>query len=534
MPHVPFVWDIAFVEVFQDEKNGFDIVIGNPPYVRQEKIRDPLLPVDIASTPEAKKAYKAKLARSIYMRWPLTFGYNWSKGDAKWKLDAKSDLYIYFYFYGLSLLNPGGAFCFITSNSWLDVGYGKDLQEFLLTRGQVKLVIDNQNRRSFSSADVNTVIVLLGSTSDHKTEQKESLNATARFVMLKASYEHILSPIIWEEIENTSIRTRTPEFNLHPIKQEVLVSNGMDPVTNKFSGDKWGGKYLRAPDIYWEILEKNKDKYVKLKQVLNYSYGIKPGSVDFFYLSKEEVNDWGIEKDFIRPIITSSQSMTRIKVNPDSYFFYCKASKKDLVNTNALRYILRGEQQGINNIQSVKAHTPFWYSISGEPFEILLLQFYDKRFWTPIADSEIYCSNNFFYGKTAKEIYRDKLPALLNMTFHYLQICIIGRANQGQGVLTTYGPDFDQMIIIKPELIDQNITDLLNPLLNRDVLSIFEEVEMNDRKELDRVYFEALKLTNGEQEAVYESIVNLVKARIDKAGSLSGHRVAKQLTDLEW
>jgi hypothetical protein len=69
----PFVWDIAFVEVFQDDKNGFDIVIGNPPYVRQEKIRDPLLPLDIASTPEAKKAYKAKLARSIYMRWPQTF-----------------------------------------------------------------------------------------------------------------------------------------------------------------------------------------------------------------------------------------------------------------------------------------------------------------------------------------------------------------------------------------------------------------------------------------------------------------------------
>jgi len=71
--NVPFVWDIAFVEVFQDDKNGFDIVIGNPPYVRQEKIRDPLLPLDIASTPEAKKAYKAKLARSIYMRWPRTF-----------------------------------------------------------------------------------------------------------------------------------------------------------------------------------------------------------------------------------------------------------------------------------------------------------------------------------------------------------------------------------------------------------------------------------------------------------------------------
>lgn len=40
---VPFVWDIAFVEIFEGEKKGFDIVIGNPPYVRQEMIAPPTL-----------------------------------------------------------------------------------------------------------------------------------------------------------------------------------------------------------------------------------------------------------------------------------------------------------------------------------------------------------------------------------------------------------------------------------------------------------------------------------------------------------
>ena len=41
---LPFVWDIAFVEIFADDKGGFDIVIGNPPYVRQENIADPKIP----------------------------------------------------------------------------------------------------------------------------------------------------------------------------------------------------------------------------------------------------------------------------------------------------------------------------------------------------------------------------------------------------------------------------------------------------------------------------------------------------------
>ena len=56
---VPFVWDIAFVEIFRGEKEGFDIVIGNPPYVRHGSIVDPNLSREEAVTPENKKVYKA-------------------------------------------------------------------------------------------------------------------------------------------------------------------------------------------------------------------------------------------------------------------------------------------------------------------------------------------------------------------------------------------------------------------------------------------------------------------------------------------
>ena len=69
--NLPFVWDIAFVEIFtgeiSGEKGGFDIVIGNPPYVRQENISHP--------ETKDKKTYKAKLARSVYQAFPWFFGY---------------------------------------------------------------------------------------------------------------------------------------------------------------------------------------------------------------------------------------------------------------------------------------------------------------------------------------------------------------------------------------------------------------------------------------------------------------------------
>ena len=172
---VPFVWDIAFAEIFSGESHGFDVVLGNPPYVWQESIADPMLDRDEITT-ENKKQYKAKLARSVYKKYPVFFGYKKTstKETVVHKINAKSDLYIYFYFLSLSLLNNNGSFCFITSNSWLDVGYGKDLKEFLLKRCHTKLVIDNKAKRSFKEADVNTVIVLFGAPADSKISENDA------------------------------------------------------------------------------------------------------------------------------------------------------------------------------------------------------------------------------------------------------------------------------------------------------------------------------------------------------------------------
>src|SRR3970282_2700439 len=96
---------------------------------------------------EDKKEYKNKLLSSIQAHFPFIG-----------KIDKKSDYYIYFYFHGLSLLNERGTFCFITSNSWLDVGYGKDLQEFLLKYCHIKAIYDNEAKRSFEHADVTPAI----------------------------------------------------------------------------------------------------------------------------------------------------------------------------------------------------------------------------------------------------------------------------------------------------------------------------------------------------------------------------------------
>lgn len=260
----PFVWDIDFAEIFGD-KGGFDIVIGNPPYVRQEKIAPPeKLRSEV--TLEDKREYKEKLLKSIQTHYPFIK-----------KIDKKSDYYIYFYFHGLSLLNEKGTFCFITSNSWLDVGYGKDLQEFLLKYCHIKAIYDNQAKRSFEHADVNTVIVLLGPPDTKKAPTEwPALKETARFVMFKKPFEEAVNTKNLLEIERAKTIKKTEAYRVYPIKQEMLLEEGWEGESQKsesksqkekklfkgkfqsgkYEGNKWGGKYLRAPDIFFTILEK--------------------------------------------------------------------------------------------------------------------------------------------------------------------------------------------------------------------------------------------------------------------------------------
>ncbi|NBB80278.1 MAG: hypothetical protein GVY36_12690 [Verrucomicrobia bacterium] len=91
-----FLWHLYFKDVF--EKGGFDIVIANPPYVRQEVIKD----------------YKPLLENE---------GYECFKGTA--------DLFVYFYERSVKMLNPQGVLTYITSNKYYRSGYGEKLRSFL-------------------------------------------------------------------------------------------------------------------------------------------------------------------------------------------------------------------------------------------------------------------------------------------------------------------------------------------------------------------------------------------------------------------
>jgi len=532
---VPFIWEIAFVEIFGGEKKGFDIVIGNPPYVRQEHIADPELISDEV-TAENKKIYKAKLARSVYQAFPSFFGYKPASDMAIHKIDAKSDLYIYFYFHGLSLLNQKGSFCFITSNSWLDVGYGKDMQEFLLKHAHIKLILDNQANRSFAQADVNTIIALLSAPTENEQWGQGKI---AKFVMFKVPFEHILSSIIFSELDEARDKKSTPEYRVFPISQKALLEEGWEwpeetseeekekfgflAKDSQYGGNKWGSKYLRAPEIYWRILEKGRGKLRRLGDIAEVRFGIKTGANEFFYLDEAKIAEWGIEEEFLVPIIKSPRECKRIQIDTNGLkyrAFMCDKTKADLKKTAAIEYIKWGEAERINKRPSCRNRPKWWElpKISG------------NTFWGKEIREKIgaFCSYQLMYADcrlyaASCELW---LQAILNSTLTIFFSEIMARdLGGGGGPRSMMVYEVQDLLVVERGMLKANddyLEEAFKELGQQDLIPFTEDLNNPARLRLDHIVFEALGLTSDERKTIYKEAANRIITRLLKAESLEG------------
>ena len=145
----PFIlWQLMFPKVFRDN-GGFDIVIGNPPYIQlQTKIDD--------NTGEKLGDQFAELGFQTFAK--------------------TGDIYCLFYEKGYQLLSRGGVLTYITSNKWMRAGYGEKLRSFFAQRTNPVRLIDFGKQKIFASATVDVNILMFT-----KSENKEqTLACTVR------------------------------------------------------------------------------------------------------------------------------------------------------------------------------------------------------------------------------------------------------------------------------------------------------------------------------------------------------------------
>ena len=447
----PFVWDIAFVEIF-NQRDGFDIVIENPPYISTKRIKDPMLPNENVTLAN-RNAYKEKLKRSIYQSFPDYFGYKENLNKVNLKIDGNSDLYIYFYLHGLSLLNSRGTFCAITAKAWLDVGYGRNLQEFLLKTVFLKLILNNSAKRSFASADINTVICLISAPINNTHQRSQHLT---RFVNFKVPFEVILDAIIFYEIETAEVDTRRQEHRTYPISQYSLLEYGLDD-NMKYTGDKWDAKYLRAPDIYWHLLKIGLHKLVQIRNIADTPRGYTTGANEFFLLDNRKLIDHNIEPEFLYPVISSPKEVASIRVNLETLpyqLFICSKHKQLLQGTNALKYIEWGESQEYHRRPGLENKSK-WYDVGERPTPTLSFpRIINTTAVILYVPKGCHVTNSFVEIHVPHDI-RVSLCYSLNSTLFQLMLNVMGRTGQGGGALVVANVEFEDLQCVNPQLIKE-------------------------------------------------------------------------------
>ena len=563
---LPFSYDIDFMEVFvapDDEADrGFDLVIGNPPYVKESEILPAedgqylerlLLDQNKALRATENKRIKGELNAKIYATYPfLKASVTAGPGPKKFvygdKIPGKTDLYGYFQLLVPALLNDRGFVCFIISNSWLDVGFGGYIQHFLLKHTKLAAFYDCANR-SFDAA-VNTIIYLHGGllhTTSHYNGKGNGLSRSGQQInyltlapsaapvkFFKNKFDYTLAayaPLLLEQ-ERTALTSFNDYFQVVVSNRAQLYQDGLNEKTGLYKGEKWYSRHFKAPAIVSKLQQHS--KLAPLRTFGKIKLGMTSCQNDFFYPSREVVGSFQIEPEFLHPLFKSPQDSKRI-LNPKqklkSQVLLCAKTPDLLKGTNMLRYLQHGETQRVSEVACLQGRN-LWYNIGkAETSKIIIPYSYGDSF------KAFYCPEGCYADKRLVQFlpgeHTKGWALYLNSTIWALMLESYGSSNLGEGALVFNTADFGVLFVCGAVVPTLNAFEQADGFITREIGSIFTELGFDrtlpirqqqpaplpDRAALDTLIFEALGLSAAERQEVYWAVAELVQQRLSKAAS---------------
>jgi len=327
-PHPVMTTDGKKYRVVKLPKDGFDAVIGNPPYTRWTEIPDVV-----------QDNIKDRLGKVLSK-------YNLHADVARGK---EPGIYVHFIMWAKEFLKPGGRLGMIISDSWLQTDYGVEFGRFLLENFKVKALIDVA-ARVFPVPLVGACIVLLEKPLEGENVEDNEVVFTYLNIPKGESLKvnNVLNVI-------RDPKSATGYYRVSVIRQGDLPKD-----------QKWIN-FIFDPD---EILDEIREKTIKMGELFEPSYGnatylylasrrkVKGprnlGAKDFFYFNENKVKEKRL-RNFVYPALTSSRYAPYFTFTDkdwrklrdrgaDCYFFMCHKPRSELPR-QALDYIHWGETE---------------------------------------------------------------------------------------------------------------------------------------------------------------------------------------------
>jgi len=489
--------------------SDLDAIVANPPYIRHENISD-----------------------DVNVRAHLN--------ELGVDLDDRSDIYCYFFTHGFELLNDGsdgdpGRLGYLTSNRWLTVGYGEEVQDFFLNNTKIKAVIDFQTQQ-FDVPLIGTCITVLERCDD---EEERNSNHTDLI--------HIKQRFDPDEIVDLVDEDNEPG-TLHDDSEYRRVTFRQGDLHDI---ERWD-RYLYAPAIYWELLKE--PAMTELGNLAKIKFGTKTGNNTYFYFEEEsEYEELGIDERFVTPILKHISPTEYIELqegDPHWYVLDLREEIDDILDSSEesllqqrtdeeilvdefenrgwdglTQYLDHGKTQEIDQGPSVSNSGRVWFDVGEMPRPQLILP---KEYWrdarTLYNTAEMPLDQRNYEVNVRDDVDIDPLVLLgvMNSSIFPLFREIEGRVEQGQGMNRnelTVG-EAKRMHVPDPRTFSEEerrkIKQVMNEWIEKEREASDDE-EQEFREDLDQAVLEPMGLEDRVDE-IQDAVSEMVEMRERGAG----------------
>ena len=443
----------------------------------------------------------------------------------------------------------------------MNVGFGGELQKAILRYGKLKYIFENLIQRTFTEAEINTIITVI-----NKNSYNNQIYGASKFIAFNTKFEDI-STAQYNEIINIDEKDQKYKF----LQEEISLFNCNEykkikvnhKLLGKFGGiiaqsgkknvylledynfSKWS-IFLLADDIFFKILDQE-NTICQLDKYNDVYLGMTSGYNNFFYLKQDQIEELEIEPEFIKPLIKSPRELKSPFINRDNLrlsVFLIDKPKSNLKGTNALKYIDSDEKK-LKPIYKRPFFTKKyqtrsrqeWYKLSPKRGRILLPNLIDKTHKISINIQNYPVDKKLICCDPKKKRFEKAIFLILYSTFMIYIKEIIGSTSLGGGALDVSTTDYKNLYFIDLDNLSETIIKDFNTAFdefeNYNFSTTFEELGTDDinnfninnvleqRRNIDKIVLENIfGLNIDDQIKIYINTIKLMKNRIERSKSV--------------
>lgn len=488
----------------------FDAIVSNFPFIQQEDIPNEILNIHFES--EFAKTQTAFL------------------NGNKFEINGKSDYYIYCFYNSMKFLKDDGILSAITSNAWLGKNYGLQFKKFLLDNFHIKYVVKSNSEHWFKDSKVSTIFITL---------EKGISKTPTKFITVNEKLETLFKDKSLQSFEdfytevdncnnqkNSNWKQDTQFKNVfHKIDKTITVSivEQSHLVNSLTSQENWATYFVSQNPL--SVFESKLTN--PFPSIYDAGRGTRTGWDEMHIISNDENKSLKIEKEFLLPILKTSQELKTIAYNNKSEYnlFVCSKDEKTLKAKfpNAYKHIKKFEattnKTGIALPEVLKTRKPFWYSLTPEDSANVFISINpSQRLFFSFSKLPLYLNQRLVAIRIKKKD-TEIVSALLNSVISLLIVELNG-VSRNLGALDLNADFFKtKMKIFDPELLSDKQKESINakfePLSKRQIQDYENEYKQKDRIAFDEEILKAYGFKTDILPQLYSLLTETIRNRVE-------------------